>query len=220
MTTNRVFGRLCAVLLSLSAFAGLAQAAEAVDPAAAGTQRARNGGGIQISTWQPEKEDGVENKAMVAFQGWFEKGLDVHLAWQNTLGYWRRTTTWSQTDLTGTTTYERQTHLVPTITELRLYPFTTPDDRVEPYLFGGAGVVLGFEQEKSSALAAANPGFGMHTGLGLRAGAGVDLRASEMFGVTVGSHFESASFGQEKSGERLYKGFGFDVGLTYRFQYR
>jgi hypothetical protein len=60
----------------------------------------------------------------------------------------------------------------------------------------------------------------MHTGLGLRGGVGVDVRANDAFGATIGAHFESASFGQEKSGERLYKGLGFDFGLTYRFQYR
>lgn len=220
MTTNRVWSsRFCVLMLSLSLCAGVAHAADAADPVAAGTQRQRNGGGLQISTWQPEEQAGVENSSMVAFQGWFEKGLDLHLAWQNTIGYWHRTTTWSQTDFLGTTTHELQTHLVPTITALRLYPFTTPADRVEPFLFGGAGVVLGFEQEKANGIVA-NSGVGMHTGLGLRAGVGVDLRATEAFGVTIGGHFESASFGQEKSGERLYKGFGFDAGLNYRFQYR
>ena len=222
MTTNRVsMGRLIALLLSLSAFASFAHAADAADPVTAGTQRERNGGGVQISTWQPKDQAGVKNTGMAAFQGWFEKGLDLHLAWENTIGYWHRTSTWSDVDFTGTTNHELQTHLVPTLTALRLYPFTTPTDRVEPYLSAGAGVVLGFEQDKvTGTFVSANPSYQMHTGLGLRAGAGLDLKASDVFGVMVGGHFESASFGEEKPGERLYKGFGFDAGLTYRFQYR
>ena len=222
MTTNRVcVSRLLILMLSLSACASPAHAADAADPVAAGTQRERNGGGIQASSWQPKEQAGVKNTGMVAFQGWFERGLDLHLAWLNTLGYWRRTSTWSDVTFTGTTNHELQTHLVPTLTALRVYPFTTPSDRVEPWLSGGAGVVLGFEQDKTTGtITSPNSGYQMHTGLGLRAGVGVDLRASDAFGVVVGGHFESASFGEEKPGERLYKGFGFDAGLTYRFQYR
>ena len=224
MTTNAVSkNRLfyAGVLLSLSVCAGLARAADPVDNVAAGTQRERNGGGVQVSTWQPKKQAGVSNTGMAAFLGYFEKGLDLHLAWQNTLGYWRRTTTWSETQLTGTTKHELETHLVPTITSLRLYPFTTPSDRVEPYLNAGVGVVLGLEQDKlSDGITTTNSGYTMHTGLGIRTGVGVDVRANDAFGIMVGGHFESASFGEEKPGERLYKGFGADVGLTYRFQYR
>jgi hypothetical protein len=47
-----------------------------------------------------------------------------------------------------------------------------------------------------------------------------DIRSNGPFGVTVGTHFESASFGEDMVGERLYQAWGADLGLAYRFQYR
>jgi hypothetical protein len=54
----------------------------------------------------------------------------------------------------------------------------------------------------------------------VRAGAGVDLWATQVFGITAGGHFESASFGQDMVNDRLYQAWGADFGFSYRFQYR
>jgi len=212
--------RLCA-LLALVVGVSAARAAGSTDDVASQSERARNGAGLQISSWQPDKPAGFRNDQTIAFHGYFQKGLDEHLAWENTLGYWRQTTSWTETQfLGGTTTHELQTHLVPALTALRLYPLTTSATRFEPYVSAGVGPVLGFQQEKSSgSLTSANAN-SMHTGLGTRAGVGVDIRTSEAFGLTVGGHFESASFSEDMAGERLYRGWGADVGLVYRFQYR
>jgi opacity protein-like surface antigen len=209
------------VALALLAVAGAARAADPADDVTASTQRARNGGGLRIGSWRPDEPAGMSHTGAVAFQGWFEKGLDLHLAWENTLGYWRRTSTWSETDLTGTTTHEIQTHLVPTLTSLRLYPLTTPSNRVEPFMSAGVGVVLGFQQEKVSGnVATSGSAATMHTGLGVQTGLGVDVRANDAFGLTLGGHFGSASFGEDMPGQRLFQAWGADAGLTYRFQYR
>lgn len=224
MTTNRsLWTRTFRLGVALALFiaAGAVQAAD-VDDVTASTQRARNGGGLKISSWQPDEPAGQSHQGSLAFQGYFEKGLDLHLAWENTLGYWNRKSTWTESPPLGADiTHEVQTHLVPTLTALRLYPFTTPADRVEPYLSAGAGVVLGFQQEKlSGGVVSSGPAASMHTGLGVRAGAGVDLHASSAFGLSFGGHFGSASFGEDMPGQKLFQGWGADLGLTYRFQYR
>jgi len=218
-STNRVFQ--LGVLLSLVAGVTAAHAAEPAHDAAAHSQRARDGAGLQVSSWQPDEPAGFRNDQTIAFHGYFQKGLDQNLAWENTLGYWRQTSTWTETQLLGgTTTHERKTHLVPALTALRVYPLTTSTNRIEPYLSAGVGPVLGFQQEKSSGNLAPADANTLHTGLGTRAGVGVDIQTSEAFGLTVGGHFESASFSEDMAGERLYRGWGADVGLVYRFQYR
>jgi len=218
VATNRVLH--LGVLLALVACASIARAAEPTDDIAAESQRARNGAGLQISSWQPDKPAGFQSDQTIAFHGYLQKGLDQHLAWENTLGYWRRTTSWTETQLLGTTTHQLQTHLVPALTALRLYPVTMASNRVEPYVSAGAGPVLGFQQETSSGSLAPADANTMHAGLGTRVGVGVDVQTSEAFGLTVGWHFASASFGQDMAGERLYTGWGADAGLVYRFQYR
>jgi hypothetical protein len=218
-STNRVF--LMGILFTLVAGVSAARAAEPVDEAVAESQRARNGAGLQLSSWQPDKPAGFQNDQTVAFHGYFQKGLDQHLAWENTLGYWRRTSTWTETQpILGTTTHELQTHLVPAVTALRLYPLTTSTSPIDPYVSAGVGPVLGFQQQKASGNLAPADANTIHTGLATRAGVGVDIRASEAFGLAVGAHFQSASFGEDMAGERLYRGWGADLGLVYRFQYR
>jgi hypothetical protein len=209
-----------ALVLALSTTA-TAHAAYPRDEATSGTEQLRNGAGLQVSSWQPDKPIGFDNTGTMAFQGYLLKGLDLHLAWDNTLGFWQRTTKWSDTQpIFGTTNHELDTYLVPTITALRLYPFTTPEKLVEPYMSAGVGPVFGIQQMKISGSFTPENTTNMLAGFGVRAGAGVDIRGAGPFGVTLGGHFESASFGEEMVGERVYQAWGADFGLTYRFQYR
>ena len=218
-STSRAFP--AALLLAFTATAGSAFAAVPTDAIVAQAQRARNGAGLQISSWQPEAPAGSISTSTASFRGYFTNGLDQHLAWENTLGYWARTSKWSETQpLIGTTNHELQTHLVPTITGLRLYPLTTSGNSIEPYVTAGVGPVLGIQQQKASGALTADQTTTMLVGLGVRAGVGVDLWATQVFGITAGGHFESASFGQDMVDQRLYKAWGVDFGFSYRFQYR
>jgi len=223
MTTNRIStSRLStlALTLALTAASTAAYAADPTDEVVSGAQRARGGAGLQVSSWQPDAPAGLSHSETAAFQGYLQKGLDMHLAWENTLGYWQRTTSWSETQpLIGTTNHQLQTHLVPMVTALRVYPLTKPGFPVEPFMSAGVGPVLGIQQQRTTGGLTPGNTTSMLTGLGVRAGAGVDLRAGPAFGITVGGHFESASFGQDMVGDRLYQGWGVDAGLSYRFQY-
>ena len=224
MTTTRAIrsGAISAALfLALAFISGPAFAAVPTDAIVAQAQHSRDGAGLQISSWQPDEPTGFGNTHTASFHGYFTKGLDQHLAWENTLGYWGRTSKWSETQpIIGTTNHELQTHLVPTITALRLYPATTSANRVEPYVTAGIGPVLGVQIQKASGALTADQTTSMQVGLGVRAGAGVDLWATQVFGITAGGHFESASFGQDMVNDRLYQAWGVDFGFSYRFQYR
>ena len=223
MTSSRATIRVfhLGLLLALVAAAPVARAADATDDVTARTQRARNGAGVLVSTWQPDEPTGFLNSETPAFQAYLQKGLDQHLAWENTLGYWQRTSKWSDTQpLVGTTNHELETYLVPTITALRLYPFDLPTTAIEPFVSAGVGPVLGVQQNKTTGGLSPVNETTMHAGLGVRAGAGVVLHASEAFGITAGGHFESASFGTDMVGNKLYQAWGVDLGLAYRFQYR
>ena len=207
--------------LALALITGPAFAAVPTDAIVAQAQHSRDGAGLQVSSWQPDEPTGFANTNTASFHGYFTKGLDQHLAWENTLGYWGRTSKWSETQpIIGTTNHELQTHLVPMITALRLYPATTSANRVEPYVTAGIGPVLGVQIQKASGALTADQTTSMQVGLGVRAGAGVDLWATQVFGITAGGHFQSASFGQDMANDRLYQAWGADFGFSYRFQYR
>lgn len=210
-----------ALLLTLIAGASTALAGEPTDEVTATTQRGRNGAGLLVSSWRPDEPAGFSNSSGVEVQGYLQRGLDLHLAWENTLGYWQRKSSWTDTQpIVGTTTHTLQTHLVPTLTALRLYPFDLPSSHIEPFVSAGMGPVLGIQQQTTSGGLSPADATTMNVGLGVRAGVGVDVRANEAFGFTAGGHFESASFGNDMSGDKLFQGWGMDVGLSYRFQYR
>lgn len=212
---------LAVVALFALPLTGVANAAAVPDSIEARTQRIRNGAGLSVGSWRPEEPTGFRHEGIPSFQGWLEKGLDLHLAWLNTVGYWHRRTTWTTSSvLTGTTSNERQTHLVPTLTSLCLFPFTTPSSAIEPFVNAGVGPVFAVQKEKSTgAFGAAENTTAIQTGFGIRAGAGVDVHMNSAFGLTVGGHFESASFDEKLAGQRMFQGWGGDFGLTYKFQY-
>ena len=60
---------------------------------------------------------------------------------------------------------------------------------------------------------------GMLPGVGASLGAGVEWRFSAAFGLTAGGHYTYIQFFEDLAGERLYRGTGARLGMTYRFQY-
>lgn len=201
-------------MLSLVAWAAVAGADDDME---ARTARASNGAGIRVGDWAVERLPGGSGSSRTpSIEGYFQKGLDMHLVWENMIGYWGETYTTTQSGLLGSTQVKIQTHLVPSLTSLRIYPFTRRDDPFEPYAIGGAGAVFGIVQQPSGG--SYGPSF--TTGLGLRAGGGFDWHWSPEFGMTAGARYEWATFAQTVGSQALYRGPAFDAGLTYRFQYR
>jgi hypothetical protein len=161
-----------------------------------------------------------------ALEGYVRRGLDLHLAIEHSVGVWRRTQSVTQTSsdpLGGTTqsTSTLETYVIPQFTSIALYPITRPEQRFEPYLKGGAGFALGVEDRSGTGGGLfTGGGASLVPGYGLSGSAGVELRLSNALGLTGAGRYQWIRFFQELSSERTYEGFGAEVGVTYRFQFR
>jgi outer membrane protein W len=123
--------------------------------------------------------------------------------------------------VSGTTTFENKTYVVPTFTALKLYP-TRPSAMVEPYLMAGLGLVLAINRSETSSSDPLGPSgdeTSIHTGLGLTGGLGIDWKVSKALGLTGGGGYQWVGFGDDVAGDRSYEGIVVHGGLTYRFQY-
>ena len=86
--------------LTLAAFASIANAQATTDTTPARrpldperqAELARRGGGIRVGTWDvrgPTVPEGGSESNTPAFEGYVRKGLDAHLALENSVGFWR-----------------------------------------------------------------------------------------------------------------------------------
>lgn len=193
-------------------------------------KRMRRGAGVQAGMWDVRglgAVSGARVNESPLFEGYFQKGLDLHLAMENTIGVYRREQriTRSAGGIGGGTIEEKVTaYVVPQFTSIKLYPFTRPEQRFEPYIAGGAGLALGIDDRENSESGGllgggGQSGVGMVAGFGLKGAVGTELRFSRAFGLALGGRYQWIRFFGELAGERTYRGFGGDVGLTYRFQY-
>ena len=190
------------------------------------TKRARNGGGLRLGVWNvrglTDPQGGTATESM-SFEGYFEKGLDLHLAWENTIGFWQRTQTYTVQGGLGYTDYRVQSYVIPSITALKLYPFSRPSDPVQPYLNAGLGFTMGIDRVRASGTDPVVPSgddMAFQTGFAIKAGAGMNWQLSPVFGMTAGGRYQWTEFGADVGGQRIYNGLGADLGLTYRFQYQ
>jgi len=192
-------------------------------------RRERQGAGLRGGIWDVRdltEVSGAKYSTSPAFEGYFQKGLDLHLAIESTAGVWRRRQTMEQDGGLGggTVREEVNSYVVPLFTALKLYPFTRPDDAFEPFVSAGVGLALGIDDRTTTSSdllgLGAGSGTAMLTGFGFRGGAGVEWRFSQAFGLSASGRYQWIRFGGELGGERTFKGPAFEAGLTYRFQYR
>lgn len=213
-------------LFPLLAGSGSAAGQQADDPEAR-AKRMRQGAGLRAGPWWVQdlpEVSGAEYSRTPSFEGYFQKGLDLHLALESTLGFWRRTQEIESTGpFGGTSREEVQSYVVPTFTSIKLYPLTRPSARVEPWMSGGIGLAVGIDDRTTSGDNLLGLGVGsgtvLLTGFGFQAGAGLDGRLGPAFGLTAAGRYRWLRFSEELGGERTYRGFAFEAGLTYRFQY-
>lgn len=207
-----------ALLLVGSAVPARAQEAGGTESVEEAAKQKRKAAGLRAGTWLvtdlPEP-DGASISTRPAFRGYFQNGLDLHLAVENSIGYWGRTVEESN----GTT----RVHLIPQFTSLKVYP-TRPEAPVQPYLGAGAGFAIGVEDvEGSGGLAGFLGGSGtrMVPGFGLRGTAGLEFPLGSAFGLAVEGEYRWMDFfNDDLGGKESYGGFGLGAGLVYRFQYR
>ena len=210
--------------LVLSPAAASAQTEKHTDPEKT-AKLERKGAGVRGGPWWPHglREEPDATYAQTPwFEAYFQEGLDLHLALETGVGFWRRSREIERTDMLGGTSRERvDAYVVPLFTALQVYPLTRATDGVEPYLMGGIGVALGIEDRSGDRDLTGEPyGTSAVAGFGFKVGAGLDWKLGRAFGVTVGTRYEWIWFGEGLGGNGKYRGFGVDVGLTYRFQYQ
>jgi hypothetical protein len=189
----------------------------------------RRGAGLRVGVWDVRglsEVSGARVNESPLFEGYFQKGLDLHLALENTVSVYRREQRLTRPGGIGGGTVEEKVaaYVIPQFTSLKLYPFTRPEQRFEPYIAGGAGLTIGVDDRENSESGGllgggGESGVGFVAGFGLKGGLGIELRFSEAFGAAAGGRYQWVRFFGELAGERTYRGLGADVGLTYRFQY-
>jgi len=214
-----------AVILALASRVG-AQDKPKMSSAEEKAAMARKGAGLVIGTWglldDPSKGTSSTTDDSPFAEGYFRKGLDKHLALETTIGIWRRVVTSPGTGGPfGTSGGKSTVLLLPNFTSIKLFPFTTPESKFEPFISGGAGFTIGVLSESGGGGLTGGSGgvTGMTAGVGGRLTAGVEWRLGDAFGLTAGGHYTYIQFFDKLAGEEMYRGTGIVVGMTYRFQY-
>jgi hypothetical protein len=188
---------------------------------------ARRGAGIRVGLWDVRglaEVTSAEYSETPLFEGYLQHGLDRHLAMQNSIGFWRRTQEIeSSGGLGGTTQESVKSYVVPQFTSIRFFPVSGPDQMLEPYLEGGAGISLGIDDRSTSSGGLLGVGGGSGVviviGFGFKLGVGAEWRFSDALGLSGGGRYQWMRFLEDLGGARTYRGFAGEVGITYRFQY-
>ncbi len=216
-----------AAFACMTAFAGSAAAKDVESDLERDARLARRGAGLRVGGWLVGSPDGsseVASSSTPFFGGYFQKGLDRHLAWVNNVGLWKRTQTFeSSGGLTGGTVVEKvDAYVVPLFTAIKFHPLTGPEKPVQPFLDGGAGFAIGIETrstEEGGSLVGSGSGTTTNVGFGLQVGTGVDWWLNHMFGLTTQVRYQWVRFTADVADQNTFDGIAFDAGLTYRFQY-
>ena len=187
--------------------------------------RLRRGAGLSIGSWalvdDPATGSTKTSDSPVAEAFW-RKGMDKHLVVETGIGFFRRVVeTPPSGGLGGSPGGSTTAVVLPQMTSIKLFPFTEPSAAFEPFISGGLGFTLGFESESGGGgLLGGGGGAGaLIIGVGGALNAGAEWRFSKAFGLSLGGHYTYLQFFEELAGEKLYRGTGAKVGMTYRFQY-
>ena len=188
---------------------------------AAELQRQRQRAGFRVGLWDVDSRsgEGVSESTWPLLEGFFQRGLGVRFAVESSVGAWRRERMIREAGV-GSPVRERATvYVVPLLTALKWYPFTTPDAGFHPFVLGGAGFALGIEEHAGEGtLLGGAEGTNVFTGFGLKAATGAELRLTPAVGAAAALRWQWIRFGDPIGGERTYAGPAVDLGLTYRFQ--
>jgi len=180
-------------------------------------QLARRGGGLRAGPWHLNgQQSPTGSSSLPAFEGFVRTGLDLHLLMENSVGVWRqRQQSAGSGGLLGGSATSTDNYIIPQFTSILFYPFTSPSDRVEPFVRGGIGFALGVDDPQSGGGSMSfTPGFGLTSGLG------VEWRMTDALGLAVSTRYQWIRFFQEFGTQQTYQGPVIEGGFTYRFQFR
>jgi hypothetical protein len=179
-------------------------------------RRMRAGLGAAVGGWHVRDlaaPPGGTASASPSVEAYFARGLDLHLALEQSIVFWRRAERVAPSEVTS--------YLIGQLTSLRAYPFTRPTARLEPWLRAGAGFTVGIEDRgdvpdpRTGAT-----GTSLVPGLGLVGGAGLEWHATRAFGLGAGVDYRWFRYFEEGvAGRRVYQGVAVAGGVSYRFQF-
>lgn len=185
-------------------------------------RRARQGAGLRGGFWNVTgltEVGGASYSNWPMFEGYFQKGLDRHLVLETSVGLWRR----QQTSGTGASSEQIRSYVIPQLTQLKLYPATTPEQNFEPYIAGGIGLTVGIDNRNtvSGGLlgGGGSSGTALLAGIGVKGSAGVEYRLGNVFGLAGYVGYQYVYFLEKVGNEQSYRGLVGGVGLTYRYQF-
>lgn len=208
---------LCVAALSFAARAFGQRPDES--PADREAREARRGAGVRVGAWNVEDPARVDTRfsRSLLFELYLQRGLDKRLVLENSGGVWRRMTHERQQLPTGSDTVETKAYIIPLLTSLKYYPLTAPSNLLEPYVMGGLGLALGFEDQSTNAVGGG--GTSVVTGFGIRAAAGLELHLGSTFGATAAWRYQWMKLSEDLGLENTFKGVGPEGGLTIRFNF-
>jgi hypothetical protein len=195
-------------------------------------KRSRGGAGLRGGSWSLQGHttpSGATERRTPLLEGYFAKGLDLHLALENSVSFWRltqkATTSGGGVLGGGTSTQVINSYIIPQLTAIRVHPFTRPTTPVEPYLLAGVGITLGVEDRSGEGGGifgvGGSSGTSFNMGIGVAGGTGIEWHVTQAFGLAAGARYQYVKFlNGSLGGNDVYKGYGFQGGVTYRFQYR
>jgi hypothetical protein len=181
---------------------------------------ARRGAGIRVGTWDVRhpQSDTSELSSSLHFEAYYQRGLDSHVALENSVAVWRRVTQELQAlPSGGDRLVETRSYIVPVFTSMKFYPVTEPPDFIEPFLVAGVGFVLGIVRVAENAIGGG--GTSIATGFGVRTGLGVEIHLTKAFGIVAGGRYQWMRFSDDLGSQDAFTGPGVDGGLTYRFRF-
>lgn len=184
-------------------------------------KRQRQGAGLRMGSWQMMgmgAVSGASVSTLPAMEGYFQKGLDRHLALETSVGFFQRT------QRTGTGGESMTGYVIPMMTALKLYPATGPEASFEPFVTGGFGFTLGVDNRTTTTSGGlfgggSSGGMMMVPGVGVKLGGGVEYRLGRAFGFGAGTNYQYVHFFDRVANARVYKGVQLLGGVTYRFQF-
>jgi hypothetical protein len=169
-------------------------------PPEAHALQVRRGGGLRVGVWDVDVAPTVTRSPHIEL--YLDRGLEEDLALENSIGVWRAVVN------------QTKAYILPLMTSLKYYPLTEFDDRVEPFVLGGLGFAFGLQDEDENAVGGANST--LVTGIGVRAGVGIELRLLGGFGLAAQGKYQWIHFGEEVGTMETFSGVGFEGAVTYR----
>lgn len=170
-------------------------------PADAHAQHSRRGGGLRVGSWNVKVAPWMDRSAHA--EGHIQRGLGDDLALENSIGVWR------------VVVNQTKAYIVPLLTSLTYYPLSAQERRIEPFVTAGVGVAFGIQDEPDSAIGAT--GTTIVTGIGARAGLGIEVHVVRGFGIGAGGKYQWVHFGDEVGTMETFAGVGWEGSVFYRF---